>query len=201
MKKPLQQCRICDKQMDEWGACRSGQNEDGHFYGIDGDNERAIFTFADEEWDILIERGTYPHITVWHKNGTYSYEGLVGYVNWKDLGSVIQLCKTAQPVYVYCADCHKNLGIYGLHKGHEMGTPSGYGDDYIFCDKCIVMAKRNFSIASTHDGSMISAPECEGSDSRNIPHTCKWSKEERNEAKKAFNHYNRKVERVEKNND
>ena len=75
-----------------------------------------------------------------------------------------------------------------------MGTPSGYGDDYEFCDKCAPVAEKHFNIACYHDGGMMMAPECEGnyepsSMAPSPPHTCPFTEEERNEAMLAFRNY------------
>jgi hypothetical protein len=69
-----------------------------------------------------------------------------------------------------------------------MGTPSGYGDDYIFCNDCAPKAKIHFEIAACHDGGMVSAPDCEGDDDK-IPHTCRFSKEQLIAAREAFKRY------------
>lgn len=73
-------------------------------------------------------------------------------------------------------------------EGYEMGTPSGYGDDYIFCQTCATMAEKHFDIASWHDGGMVAAPECQGYEDGK-EHTCPFSEEEREEAKLAFKNY------------
>jgi hypothetical protein len=90
---------------------------------------------------------------------------------------------------VHCANCRKELGPYGEHEGHEMGTPSGYADDYIFCDSCASSAKIHFEIACRHDGGMVSDPECKGSEAHGIPHTCCYSKEQLKASYEAFRHY------------
>lgn len=76
-------------------------------------------------------------------------------------------------------------------KGNETGTPSGYADDYVFCDDCWPVADKHFTIAQWHDGGMIVAPSCEGRDNEEpkIPHTCPFTEEELEEAKLGFKHY------------
>ena len=81
------------------------------------------------------------------------------------------------------------INKFPRYKGHEMGTPSGYGDDYSFCDECAPAAKLHFNIACYHSGGMVAAPSCEGSDGDNKPHTCHFSAEQRQEAKNAFRNY------------
>jgi hypothetical protein len=79
------------------------------------------------------------------------------------------------------------LNEFHENEGHEMGTPSGYADDYAFCDACAVVAKKHFDIAAKHDGGMVSAPDCGGWDDK--PHTCSFSEEELSKAKIAFHSY------------
>jgi hypothetical protein len=89
--------------------------------------------------------------------------------------------------------CSNKLTInkWGEHNGHEMGPPSGYADDYVFCDKCAPIAENHFDIASYHDGGMMSDPACEGKlrGQNDKPHTCPFTEEERNEAMLAFDNY------------
>lgn len=80
--------------------------------------------------------------------------------------------------------------IFNENDGFEMGTPSGYGDDYIFCKLCAKRAKKHFDIASWHDGGMMAPASCEGRfDDPSIPHTCPFTDAERLEARIAFKNY------------
>jgi hypothetical protein len=75
-------------------------------------------------------------------------------------------------------------------EGYETGTPSGYADDYIFCNNCAPVVKKHFDIAGWHDGGMVSEPPCQARlDKPEISHTCPFSEKELNEAKLAFRNY------------
>lgn len=84
-----------------------------------------------------------------------------------------------------CSGCKKKL--LSCDEGIEMGTPSGYGDDYTFCVDCATAAEKNFEIAEWHDGGMVAAPQCGGDE--NNPHTCPFSEEERAATRLAFKSY------------
>ena len=73
----------------------------------------------------------------------------------------------------------KCSNTFSEDNGYEMGTPSGYGDDYVFCKKCAPGAKKHFYIAAWHDGGMMSAPSCAASSTDpTISHTCPFTEED-----------------------